>query len=65
MGDAAVLVDPFSSADIARGMAQLIGDRDLRERLIARGLAKAKEYSWTKAAAVTIGVYRTVLSRNL
>ncbi|OHA01826.1 MAG: hypothetical protein A3B29_02395 [Candidatus Sungbacteria bacterium RIFCSPLOWO2_01_FULL_51_34] len=65
VGDAAVLVDPFSSADIARGMAQLIGDRDLRERLIARGLAKAKEYSWTKAAAVTIGVYRTVLSRNL
>jgi glycosyltransferase involved in cell wall biosynthesis len=42
-GDAALLVDPLSTEDIARGMRQLWLDDDLRERLVASGRQRVRE----------------------
>jgi glycosyltransferase involved in cell wall biosynthesis len=49
-GDAAVLVDPDSVEDMARGMARALLDPALRSRLVAAGHDRAARYSWTEMA---------------
>jgi len=44
-GDAALLVDPYDAGSIAKALARLDGDDDLRERLGAAGLAQAALFS--------------------
>ena len=46
VGDAAVLVDPYSAESIADGMQQVLSDEVLRQTMTARGLARAREFSW-------------------
>lgn len=62
-GDAAVLVDPNSTADIQRGMREVLTDPDLRARLVARGLARASEFSWERSVRRTRQVYEDVARR--
>lgn len=57
-GDAALLVDPFSTDAIAEAMRAVLNDRDLGGELRARGTRRAAEYSWNKTAALTIAAYR-------
>ncbi len=56
-GGAAVLVDPFDVADIARGIAEA---RSRRDELAAAGLARAGELSWRRSAERTLAVYREI-----
>ncbi len=60
-GEAAVLVDPRSTEDLARGIAAVWCDEGLRSRLIARGLARARHFTWARAARATAAVYDAVL----
>ena len=57
-GSAAVLVDPLSIEDIARGIIECITSS---ESLVAAGLQRAKRFTWERAAAATIAVYRELL----
>ncbi len=57
-GDAALLVDPRSNAEIAGALTQLATDAGLRQRLASRGLERAKMFSWERAVAATYSVYR-------
>jgi len=57
-GDAAILVDPLSTEAIARGLRALLKDAALRARLAGAGLARARSFSWRRAAGETIAVYR-------
>ncbi len=52
---AAVLVDPGSAAAIAAGIEEAISRRD---ELRARGLARAKAFSWDESARLTLEAYR-------
>lgn len=54
--DAAVLVDPTSPEEIAKGIEKVLSDR---KRWIKRGKKRASEFSWKKAARKTIKVYHT------
>ena len=54
-GGAAILVDPLSIAAIADGIETAIAER---ARLTPLGLARAREFTWEKAAAMTANVYR-------
>ncbi len=56
-GDAAVLVDPDSLDGLAEAMRRMAGDAGLRGDLAARGLARAREFSWERTAARTLEVY--------
>jgi glycosyltransferase involved in cell wall biosynthesis len=56
VGRAAVLVDPHCEKSIARGMARVISDRDLRWKLSTDGLVQARRFSWEKAARETLKV---------
>jgi glycosyltransferase involved in cell wall biosynthesis len=46
---AAMLVDPFDVADIARGLTSVVHDDGVRNRLIARGLERVKCFNWDEA----------------
>lgn len=59
-GDAALLVDPTSPTAIADGLRRIAGDAAVREALIARGAARAAEFTWESAAARMEAVYRLV-----
>jgi glycosyltransferase involved in cell wall biosynthesis len=43
-------------------MTRVLDDADLRDRLVAAGLARAAEFTWGRAAVATAGVYREVLA---
>ena len=58
-GGAAVLVDPFDVADIARG---IVDAADGRAELGARGRRRASELTWATAADRTLAVYRELVS---
>jgi glycosyltransferase involved in cell wall biosynthesis len=50
-GEAAVLVDPLDTTDIARGITRISADQGLRQQLVAAGQVNIKRFSWTKAAS--------------
>jgi glycosyltransferase involved in cell wall biosynthesis len=58
---AAVVVEPHSVQDIAGGLQRLLADADLAASLRARGLARAREFSWDRCAAETFQLYQQVL----
>ena len=60
VGDAALIVDPDDRAALADAMARLVSDPTLREDLRARGLDRARRYSWDATARRTIEVYEDV-----
>jgi glycosyltransferase involved in cell wall biosynthesis len=56
-GDAALLIDPEDTDEIAQGLKRLIEDRSLREELTRRGIDRAAQYSWRRAVQETAEVY--------
>jgi alpha-1,3-rhamnosyl/mannosyltransferase len=60
-GDAALLVDPRDTGAIAGAMRELRCNASLRALLSARGLARARSFSWDDAAARTLAIYREAL----
>ncbi len=61
-GDGAVLVDPLDVTELADAMARVLSDHAWRDTLRTRGLARAGEYSWSRTATETLGVYERVLT---
>lgn len=61
-GDAALLVDPRDTGAIARAMSELHSNSELRSLLSARGIERAKAFSWDDAAARTLAIYREALA---
>lgn len=55
-GDAAVLVDPLDVEALADGMARVLTDTALRERLVARGRERARAFTWQRTAVQTLAV---------
>jgi glycosyltransferase involved in cell wall biosynthesis len=60
-GDGALLVEPQSVEAIADGLTRAVQDAELRESIRARGLARAREFTWRRTAELTARVYREVL----
>jgi glycosyltransferase involved in cell wall biosynthesis len=61
---AALLFDPRSIDDMARAMRDLLVDAELRTRMERLGQARASQFSWQRAAAETLAVYRQVAGRR-
>jgi glycosyltransferase involved in cell wall biosynthesis len=51
-------VDPFSVEEITDGLDRLITDQSLRTQLIAKGLRRASELTWSETVRKTCEVYR-------
>lgn len=50
-GDAALLINPFDESDITQAMLTVSQNEPLRRALIAKGLARAQDFSWDRTAA--------------
>lgn len=59
VGDAGILVDPQDKEQICDAMQKILQDEHLRKQCIARGLARAKEFSWQRCADQTVAGYMT------
>ena len=59
-GDAALLVDPLDVDAIANGLWRILSDADLAAQLSAKGRARAREFSWERAARETLDVYHSL-----
>jgi glycosyltransferase involved in cell wall biosynthesis len=57
-GDAAILVEPSDPEALAAGIRRALAERD---RLVAAGLERAKQFSWGETARRTLAVYRELL----
>jgi glycosyltransferase involved in cell wall biosynthesis len=59
-GDAALLVDPEDTDALRDALCRLAADESLHASLIERGHARAKAFSWEKAARETWEAYETL-----
>jgi glycosyltransferase involved in cell wall biosynthesis len=59
-GEYAILVDPEDVDAIASGLEQVLIDKDLRERLGAASLERAKDFTWERAADLTRKALRDI-----
>jgi glycosyltransferase involved in cell wall biosynthesis len=52
--DAALYFNHKDKSAIAEAMAKLVSDKELREKLVSKGLKRAKNFSWKKCAQKTL-----------
>lgn len=62
IGDAGVLVNPYSVEEISFAMECVLKDKELCASLIQKGLERAKRYTWENSAATLSQVYKDLLS---
>jgi glycosyltransferase involved in cell wall biosynthesis len=60
-GDAGILVNPYSTNEIAQAMLAIITDSDFRNRLSQSGLLRANLFSWQKTGQRTAEVLKQFL----
>ncbi len=60
-GDAALMVKPDDAGAFAGAVERVLADGDLRSELRARGLRRAAQFTWDRAAQQTMEVYADVL----
>ena len=62
VGDAGLLVDPNNDEELAIALHRLLTDDALHAALRDKGLARARTFSWERAAQETLAVYTRTLS---
>ncbi len=62
VGDAALTVPPEDVEAWAAALHRVIADDDLRREMSRKGLARAKMFSWEKAARETLETYRKAVA---
>jgi len=64
-GDAAIYVRPMDPAAIADGVLRVLEDQSLQERLRAKGLERARLFTWEAAAQALLRSYQSALDAPL
>jgi len=65
VGEAAILINPYNTGEIAEAMYRLLKDQALRGSLVKKGLNRIKRFSWEKTAKQTLKVYEeTVMTKR-
>jgi len=62
VGEAGVLVDPDDIPAMARALARLATDGELRAELSRRAIKQASRFSWHRTASETLAAYREALA---
>lgn len=60
-GDAAILVNPYNTAEITAAMQTIATDSGLRSHLSTQGIARANQFSWEKTGKATAEVLKQFL----
>jgi glycosyltransferase involved in cell wall biosynthesis len=61
--DAAILVEPDDHAALADALMSLRRDQDLRQRRVAAGYERARQYTWERSAQAHEAAYRAAAAR--
>ena len=64
VGDAGLLVDPLDVHALAAAIDSVLTDDQLRDRLSAAGIARAKRFSWRASVAALTGAYAEAIERR-
>lgn len=59
-GDAALLINPNDTQSIADGIAQILSDQQLRERLSCKALERSTLFSWDRCAQETLSLLERI-----
>ncbi len=59
-GDAALLVNPLDTSEIAHALTLLLDDTERREELVRRGRERSSQFTWVAAAAQLQGIYERI-----
>jgi glycosyltransferase involved in cell wall biosynthesis len=54
VGEAGIYFDPFDTNAIAEAIIEMVENTELRARLSANALARAKLFTWERAARLTL-----------
>lgn len=60
-GEAAYLVQPDDSTQLAAAMRHLCQQPDLRQQMVEQGRTQAEKFNWAETARQTLQIYRNVL----
>ncbi|MBT5016294.1 glycosyltransferase family 4 protein, partial [Candidatus Peregrinibacteria bacterium] len=60
VGDSALLIDPYSTEEIAGAIGTLLSNKDLHADLGRKGLRQATKFSWEKSAKVLLEVFESL-----
>ena len=60
VGDAGLLVNPYDPQAIADGISRVLVDKKLREELSARGVVRARAFSWPESVKRIRQIYQEV-----
>jgi glycosyltransferase involved in cell wall biosynthesis len=63
-GDAALYFDPASAEELAENMEKLLNSKDLQENLRAKGLERAKQFTWEESTRKHVELYHRLLGMN-
>ncbi|HXF69967.1 MAG TPA: glycosyltransferase family 1 protein [Thermoflexus sp.] len=63
VGEAGLLIDPGDVEGWVEGIRSLLRDAELRETLRARGLARARQFTWEATAEATVALYNKITRR--
>lgn len=61
VGDAGILVNPYSESDICNAMEQLFFNEKLRDQYIKMGLEQARKYTWENSANILYELYKKMM----
>jgi len=64
VGEAGILIDPHDVGGLVKAMGRVLMDGGKRREMREKGLQQAARFSWERTAAMTLGVYRSVLGRG-
>lgn len=64
VGDAAILVNPRDTEEIAEGIRRIVCDSEMRRQLREKGLRRSKLFSWHNTASKTSEVIQIALGNN-
>ena len=62
-GDAAILIDPARSDELAQAIETVVHDAEIRTKLVARGFKQADSFTWNHTARKTLEVFKMVANR--
>ena len=60
VGDAGILVDPYSVEQIAAALEAVLSDSQLRADLRRKGLERASQFSWKRTARQTLDIFERI-----
>jgi glycosyltransferase involved in cell wall biosynthesis len=61
VGDAAELVSPDNVFDIARGLREVLLNKERRKQLSQAGIDQARRFNWETTAREVLTVYREII----